>query len=84
MKPLFLAGMPSWLIPIIIVGVFGVIVLAVILIKKNIKAFKTEEKPKSDKEIAQEEMNRLLVSVDDPEVEAQMKEYESDKSNQGK
>lgn len=84
MKPLFFAGMPGWLIPIIIVGVFGVIVLAVILIKKNVKAFKTEEKPKSDKEIAQEEMNRLLVSVDDPEVEAQMKEYESDKSNQGK
>ena len=84
MKPLFLAGMPGWLIPIIIVGVFGVIVLVVILIKKNVKAFKTEEKPKSDKEIAQEEMNRLLVSVDDPEVEAQMKEYESDKSNQGK
>lgn len=84
MKPLFLANMPSWLIPIIIVGVFGVIVLAVIIIKKNVKAFKTEEKPKSDKEIAQEEMNRLLVSVDDPEVEAQMKEYESDKSNKGK
>ncbi len=84
MKPLFLAGMPGWLIPIIIVGVFGVIVIAVILIKKNVKAFKNEEKPKSDKEIAQEEMDRLLVPVDDPEAEAQMKEYETDKTNKGK
>lgn len=84
MKPLFLAGMPGWLIPIIIVGVFGVIVIAVILIKKNVKAFKNEEKPKSDKEIAQEEMDRLLVPVDDPEAEAQMKEYEADKTNKGK
>ena len=50
--------------------IFVVIVGLVILIKKNVKAFKTDERPKSEKEIAAEEVNRLLETVDeDPKQE---------------
>jgi hypothetical protein len=48
-----------------IVAIFGIVVLAVILIKKYWKPFRNEEKPKSDKEIAEEEVKRLVVDVDD-------------------
>jgi flagellar biosynthesis/type III secretory pathway M-ring protein FliF/YscJ len=56
-----------------LVAIFGVIVLAVILIKKYWKPFKNEEKPKSDKEIADEEVKRMVVDVDD-ETAQQMDE----------
>jgi FtsZ-interacting cell division protein ZipA len=48
-----------------LVAIFGVIVLIVMLIKKYGKHFKSEEKPKSDKEIAEEEVKRMVVDVDD-------------------
>jgi phosphomevalonate kinase len=51
------------------VAIFGAIVSAVILIKKYGKHFKNEEKPKSDKEIADEEVNRMVVDVDDETAE---------------
>ncbi len=50
---------------IILVAVFGVIVLAVILIKKYVPAFKNTDTLKSEKEIAEEEVNRLVVDVDE-------------------
>ena len=52
-----------------LVAIFGVIVLAVILIKKYGKHFKNDEKPKSDKEIAEEEVKRMVVDVDDETAE---------------
>ena len=57
--------MPSILIPIILVAVFGVIVVIVILLKKHVSIFKSDEKPKSDKEIAKEELDRLLEPVEE-------------------
>jgi flagellar biosynthesis/type III secretory pathway M-ring protein FliF/YscJ len=54
-----------------LVAIFGVIVLAVILVKKYVKPFKNDEKPKSDKEIAEEEVKRMVVDVD-PETQAEM------------
>ena len=67
----------GWLTPVIIVAVFGVIVLAVILVKKHVKTFQNEEKPKSDKEVAQEELDRILQPVEDDEAKNQMQEYEN-------
>ena len=55
----------SWLIPLIIVAVFGVIVLAVILLKRHVKFFQSDEKPKNEKEIAEEELNRLLEPIEE-------------------
>ncbi len=57
--------LPAILIPIILVAVFGLIVLLVIMLKKHVKWFKSDEKPKSDKEIAQEELDRILEPVED-------------------
>ncbi len=68
-----------WSNPIvIIVGlllIFGVIVAGVILVKKYAKPFQNTEKPKSDKEIAEEELNRLLVDVEDDEAKKEMENY---------
>lgn len=72
-----LDNLPAILIPVILVAVFGLIVLLVMMLKKHVKWFKSDEKPKSDKEIAQEELDRLLepvetltpVSEEEPEEE---------------
>lgn len=63
---LYLSGMPGWAIPLVIVAVFGVIVLAVILLKKHCPIFKSDEKVKSDKEIAQENLDKILEPIEDP------------------
>ena len=55
---------PPILIPIILVAVFGLIVLLVIMLKRHVKIFKSDEQPKSDKEIAQEELDRILQPVE--------------------
>lgn len=54
-----------WLIIVILLAVFGAIVLAVILIKKYSPHFKSTEKPKTDEEIAREEVERLTVPMDE-------------------
>lgn len=64
----------SWFIIIALVLIFGVIVIAVILVRKYSKHFKSDEKPKSDREIAEEEVNRILVDVEDEETKKEMEE----------
>lgn len=58
-------AMATWLVPVILVAVFGAIVIAVILLKRHVKFFQSDEKPKSDKEIASEELDRLLEPVEE-------------------
>lgn len=53
--------------------IFGAIVLGVILLKKYAKPFKNDEKPKSDKEIADEEVKRMVVDMSDEEAAAMEK-----------
>lgn len=57
----------QWWWSLVIVGIFVVVVAVVILIKKNVKAFRNDERPKSDKEIAAEEVNRILETVEEEE-----------------
>jgi len=59
------SNLPGWLFIIIILAVFGFIVVAVILLKKYSPLFKSDEKPKSDEEIAKEEVERLTVPMDE-------------------
>lgn len=62
----FLAdAMPAILIPVILVAVFGVIVIIVILLKRHVSIFKDNEKPKSDKEIAKEELDHILQPIEE-------------------
>lgn len=76
-----LSSMPGWAIPLIIVAVFGVIVVAVILVKKHVHFFQSDEKPKSDKEIAKEELDRILEPVEElkPEEDKEKEEEEAKK-----
>ncbi|OPZ32123.1 MAG: hypothetical protein BWY98_01366 [Tenericutes bacterium ADurb.BinA155] len=68
----------GWLIPLILVAFFGVIVLIVIMIRKYAKPFKNEEKPKSQEEIAQEELNRVLEPVQDEKTAEQMQKFDQE------
>ncbi len=67
---------PGWAIVLIIVAIFGAIVLGVILLKKHVKIFKNDEKPKSEKEIAAEELDRILQPVEEGLVEEKPEEEE--------
>ena len=72
---LLYADVAPILIPIILVAIFGVIVIAVILVKRHVGIFKSDEKPKSDKEIAAEELDRLLQPIEDEDAAKQVNEY---------
>ncbi|MCI2111329.1 MAG: hypothetical protein LKK13_03180 [Bacilli bacterium] len=63
-----------WFIIVMLLAVFGLIVFAVIMVKRYAPAFKSDEKPKSDKEIAEEEVNRMVRPVEDEETARQMEE----------
>lgn len=77
--PFVLANeMPPVLIGLILVAAFGVLVLLVILLKRHVKIFKSDEKPKSDKEIAAEELDRILEPVEDLEPKKEEAEEESE------
>jgi flagellar biosynthesis/type III secretory pathway M-ring protein FliF/YscJ len=69
----------SWFILLMIVLVFGVIVLAVILVRKYAKPFKNDEKPKSEEEIAREEVERITRPMDEDAKPAEEAEAESSK-----
>ncbi len=70
---------PTILIPIILVAVFGLIVFLVIMLKRHVKWFKSDEQPKSDKEIAQEELDRILEPVEELKpADAEEEEQPSD------
>lgn len=66
---LILDGMPVWLIPVLLVVFFGVIAGGVFLLRKYAKPFKSDEKPKTDKEIAEEEVSRLTQELNEQEYE---------------
>ena len=51
---------------VVLVAFFALVILLVILLKRHVPGLKNEEKPKSDKEIAKEELDRILETVDEP------------------
>ncbi len=69
-------------IVLVLVGFFALIVLLVIVLKRHLPGLKNQEKPKSDKEIAKEELDRILETVDDPETEKQMQDFEAEKNKE--
>jgi hypothetical protein len=68
----------GWLFVLIILAVFGLIVIGVILLKKYAPHFKSQEKPKSEEEIAKEEVDRLTRPVED-DVPAKKEEVKEEK-----
>ena len=79
MKLPILADNLGWLTPVIIVAVFGLIVLIVIRVKKHVKTFQSDEKPKSDKEVAAEELDRILEPIEDEKAQQQMRDFDPKK-----
>ena len=74
-------GMPGFVIALLILGVFLVIVVAVMLVKRYTKIFKSDEKPKSEKEVAKEELDRILEPIDEELVERPSEEEEGEESS---
>lgn len=72
-----LAGMNPIFIVLILVAFFGVIVLLIILLKRHVPGLKDDSKPKSEKEIAKEELDRVLVPIDEPKQEEKKEEAEA-------
>lgn len=66
-RPVILASMPNWAILLLILLIFGVIALGVFLVRKFAKPFRNTEKPKSEKEIAEEEVRRMTQELDEEE-----------------
>ena len=62
--PNILASAGDWWWLFVILGIFAVLVVVIILVKRKVKIFQNPEQPKSDKEIAQEELDRLLEPVE--------------------
>lgn len=72
-----------WLIIIILVAFFGLIVLAVVLVKRKVKPLQIKKEEMTEEEAAKAELDRILVPVDE-ETQKQMdeaakKEAEDDK-----
>lgn len=76
------SGMPTIIIIIVLVAFFGLVVLLVILLKKHVPGLKNTEKPKSDKEIAREELDRILETVDEPLEEKKEEDALSEESKE--
>ena len=69
---------------VVLVAFFGLVILLVILLKKHVPVLKNDEKPKSDKEIAKEELDRLLETVDEPLQEKKEEAISEDKQSEDK
>ena len=67
-------GNGGWWWIFVFVGFFGLIVLAVILVKKFFKPLQINKPDIKEEDAIQEELDRLLVPVEDEEIKKQMDE----------
>ena len=74
MKILSQTDFPPFLIIIILVAFFGLIVLGVILIKKYVKPLQINKPEIKEEDAIKEELDRILVPIEDEEVQKQMEE----------
>ena len=68
------ADFPPFLIVIILVAFFGLIVLGVILVKKFVKPLQIDKPEIKEEDAIQEELDRVLVPIEDEEIQKQMNE----------
>ena len=72
----------SWVILLLILGIFGLIAIGVFLLRKFVINKGENEEVDLDK-AADENLNRMLEEVNDPETKEQFKEFEN-KENESK
>lgn len=63
-----------WFIVLLLLIFFGIIVFIVMMLRKHFKIFQSGDDLKSDKEIAEEEVNRITETIEDEETLRQMEE----------
>ena len=63
-----------FIIVFILVAFFGLIVGAVILVKKFVKPLQIDKPEMKEEDAVQEELDRILVPVEDEETKKQMEE----------
>ena len=66
--------LPAFVYVFIFVGFFGLIVLAVIIVKKFVKPLQIKKPEMKEEDFVQEELDRVLVPVEDEEIKKQMDE----------
>lgn len=70
-----LAGtLPEWAWPLIVIGFFAIIVLIVIVVKKFVKPLQIKKPEIKEEDAIKEELDRILVPIEDEEVQKQMDE----------
>ncbi len=79
-----LSSVAPIIVIVVLVAFFGLVILLVILLKKHVPGLKNDEKPKSDKEIAKEELDRLLETVDEPLQEKKEEAVDEEKQSEDK
>ncbi|MBP5091869.1 MAG: hypothetical protein J6328_04865 [Bacilli bacterium] len=70
----------SWFIVLVLIVFFGGIVFAVIMLKRHAGIFKSDEAPKSEEEVAKEELARVLEDVEDENAAKQMAEFNQEEA----
>lgn len=68
------ADFPPFLIVIILVAFFGLIVLGVILVKRFVKPLQIDKPEIKEEDAIKEELDRVLVPIEDEEIQKQMNE----------
>lgn len=68
------AGLESLIFIAIIVAIMGIIVLGVILVKKYVKPLSIQKDEISEEQAAKEELDRVLIPIEDENVQKQMEE----------
>lgn len=74
MKTLSQSAMHPALIPVILIVFFALIVIGIILVKKYVKPLQIKKPDIDEKEAVKEELDRVLVPVEDEEIQKQMEE----------
>ena len=72
MNMIALVKLPVWSYILIFVAFFGLIVAAVIIVKKFVKPLQINKPDIKEEDAIQEELDRILVPIEDEEIKQQM------------
>ena len=69
-----------WFIILVLLLFFGIIVFAVIMLKRHSSLFKSDEAPKNEEEVVREELDRVLETVEDEKTAEQMANFDQEEA----
>ena len=71
---IFASGEFQWWWSLVVIGFFALVVLIIILIKKFVKPLQIKKPEIKEEDAIKEELDRILVPIEDEEVQKQMEE----------